>query len=81
MTVAKDGRNINVDSVDLYDSFKGRIDDKKGNISARFTMYPMCGAFKLQELEFSGNINAQLKTKCGNSLVSHLYALLELKKE
>jgi hypothetical protein len=80
MTVAKDGRNINVDSVDLYDSFKGRI-DKKGNISARFTMYPMCGAFRLQDLEFNGNINAQLKTKCGESTGFDLYALLELKKE
>ncbi len=80
MTVAKDGRNINVDSVDLYDSFEGRI-DKKGNISARFTMYPMCGAFRLQDLEFNGNINAQLKTKCGESSGFDLYALLELKKE
>lgn len=80
MTVAKDGRTINVDSVDLYDSFEGRI-DKKGNISARFTMYPMCGAFRLQDLEFNGNINAQLKTKCGDSTGFDLYALLELKKE
>ncbi len=80
MTVVKDGRTINVDSVDLYDSFKGRI-DKKGNISARFTMYPMCGAFRLQELEFSGNINAQLKTKCGIINGFEINALLELKKE
>jgi hypothetical protein len=40
----------------------------------------MCGAFRLQDLEFSGNINGQLKTDCGDG--SHdIYTLLELNKE
>ena len=80
MTVAKEGRTIEVDSEDLYDLFEGRI-DKKGNISARFTMYPMCGTFELQTLEYSGNINGQLKTDCGGGGGQDIYTLLELKKE
>ncbi len=77
MTIAKDGRTLVTGSEDLYDSFKGRI-DKKGNIASVLTIAPQCGNFDLQDLEFIGNIDSQLKYICGEYLDVDFEVILKL---
>ena len=77
MTIAKDGRTLVTGSEDLYDSFKGRI-DKKGNIASVLTIAPQCGNFDLQNLEFIGNIDSQLKYICGGYMGADFEVILKL---
>ena len=77
MTIAKEGRTLSTNSIDLYDSFKGRI-DKKGNIVSTLTIVPQCGNFDLQNLEFIGNIDSQLKYICGEYLGADFEVILKL---
>ena len=65
MTVAKEGRTIEVDSEDLYDLFEGRI-DKKGNIISWLTIIPQCSTtdMTLVGLDLKGHIKRQIKNKC-----------------
>jgi hypothetical protein len=77
MTVAKESRTLRTGSEDLYDSFEGRI-DKKGNIASVLTIAPQCGNFDLQNLEFIGNIDSQLKYICGEYLGADFEVILKL---
>ena len=77
MTIAKEGRTLSTNSIDLYDSFKGRIDNK-GNITSMLRITPMCGNVELQDLEFIGNIDRQLKYKCGEYMGFDLQVILKL---
>ncbi len=77
MTVAKEGRTLRTGSEDLYDSFEGRI-DKKGNITSMLKIAPQCGNFDLQDLEFIGNIDSQLKYICGEYLDVDFEVILKL---
>ena len=80
MTIAKEGRTLSTNSIDLYDSFKGRIDNK-GNITSMLRITPMCGNVELQDLEFIGNIDRQLKYKCGEYMGFDLQVILKLGKK
>jgi hypothetical protein len=77
MTIAKEGRTLVTGSEDLYDSFEGRI-DKKGNITSMLKIAPQCGNFDLQDLEFIGNIDSQLKYICGEYLDVDFEVILKL---
>ncbi len=77
MTIAKEGRTLVTGSEDLYDSFEGRI-DKKGNITSMLKIAPQCGNFDLQNLEFIGNIDSQLKYICGEYLGADFEVILKL---
>ena len=80
MTIAKDGRTLVTGSEDLYDSFKGRI-DKKGNIACVLKIAPQCGNFDLQDLEFIGNIDRQLKYICGQITGADFEVILKLEEK
>jgi hypothetical protein len=46
MTIAKEGRNLDTDSTDLYDSFMGQI-NKKGNIISTLKINVLFGKTSL----------------------------------
>ena len=62
MTIAKEGRNLDTDSTDLYDSFMGQI-NKKGNIISTLKINVLFGKTSLFLVDLNGSIESPLQGK------------------
>ena len=62
MTIAKEGRILNTDSTDLYDSFTGQI-NKKGNITSSLKINLLFGKTDLIFVALKGGIESPLQGK------------------
>ena len=62
MTIAKEGRILNTDSTDLYDSFTGQI-NKKGNITSSLKINLLFGKTDLIFVALKGSIESPLQGK------------------
>jgi hypothetical protein len=62
MTVAKEGRTLDTGSIDLYDSFEGRI-NKKGNIISSLKISVLFGVDSTPLVDLNGSIGSQLQGK------------------
>ena len=62
MTIAKEGRNLDTDSTDLYYSFMGQI-NKKGNIISTLKINVLFGKTSLFLVDLNGSIESPLQGK------------------
>ena len=62
MTIAKEGRILNTDSTDLYDSFAGQI-NKKGNITSSLKINVLFGKTNSFLVALNGSIDSPLQGK------------------
>ena len=62
MSIAKEGRILNTDSTDLYDSFMGQI-NKKGNIISTLKINVLFGKTSLFLVDLNGSIESPLQGK------------------
>ena len=62
MTIVKEGRNLDTDSTDLYDSFMGQI-NKKGNIISTLKINVLFGKTSLFLVDLNGSIESPLQGK------------------
>ena len=60
MTIAKDGRILNTDSTDSYDSFAGQI-NKKGNITSSLKINVLFGKTNSFLVDLNGSIDSPLQ--------------------
>ena len=60
MSIAKEGRILNTDSTDLYDSFTGQI-NKKGNITSSLKINVLFGKTSLFLVDLNGSIESPLQ--------------------
>ena len=62
MSIAKEGRILNTDSTDLYDSFKGQV-NKKSNIISSLKINVLFGKTNLFLVDLNGSIDSPLQGK------------------